>query len=125
MEDDHPLKMSNLDIVWVKTHDETVRMLANACHIVDLTSNLISLGIFEVKGCLYFGRGGVMVIHKGLKVVMKAVEVRLQYIHVGFFCCGSGSNHLQHFHLIFSLGTCGGEGDILFIIEILARVPIF
>ena len=58
-------------LIWIKMHDDIVRILNYVRHLLELKKILISLGTLGSNGCTYKARGGVLRISKGTFVVMK------------------------------------------------------
>ena len=52
-----------------------VRELADVRYVVEIKSNLISLGVLDSCGYKYTGQGGAHTLSKGSLVVMKATKV--------------------------------------------------
>ena len=56
-----------------------VRELTDVRYVLELKSNLISLGVLDSCGYKYIGQGGALTLSKGSLVVMKATKVYSLY----------------------------------------------
>jgi hypothetical protein len=61
--------------IRIRMSDGIVRELTNVRYVLELKSNLISLGVLDSCGYKYTGQGGALTLSKGSLVVMKATKV--------------------------------------------------
>jgi len=73
-------KVTRIGTVKIKTHDGVVRTLSNVRHVPDLKHNLISLRTLESKGCKYSAKGGVIMVSKGSRILLKGLRCGRLYV---------------------------------------------
>ena len=66
-------KFMGTGTIRIKMHDDVERLLQQVRYIPGLKRNLVSLGIWDVKGYSYKPSGEVIRVTKGCLVVMKGV----------------------------------------------------
>ena len=71
MENDVTCNIAGFQVVRIRMHDETVKILKNVQLISDLKKNLLSLGTLDSLGYEYSCEGEVIRVKKGSLVVMQ------------------------------------------------------
>jgi hypothetical protein len=70
-----PCKTVGVGSIRIRMFNGIVRELTDVRYVLELKSNLISLGVLDSCGYKYIGQGGALTLSKGSLVVMKATKV--------------------------------------------------
>jgi hypothetical protein len=70
-----PCRTVGVGSIRIRMFNGIVRELTDVRYVLELKSNLISLGVLDSCGYKYTGQGGALTLSKGSLVVMKATKV--------------------------------------------------
>jgi hypothetical protein len=70
-----PCKIVGVGSIRIRMFEGIVRELTDVRYVLELKSNLISLGVLDSCGYKYTGQGGALTLSKGSLVVMKEKKV--------------------------------------------------
>jgi len=76
--------VTRIGSVKIKTRDGVIITLSNVRHVPDLKCNLISLDTLEFKGCKYLTEGGVLMVLKGSRILLKGLRQGGLYVLQAF-----------------------------------------
>ena len=87
--DNQPCKIAEIDLISLKNHDGSTRVLTDVLYIPKLENNLISLGTLESKGFTIIMQNGILKVVSGALVVMKGIKRNSMYLYQGSTVVGT------------------------------------
>ena len=65
--------------IRMRMFDGEVRTVANVRHVPEVSSNLLSLGALEARGCRFTSANGTLKVRKGSRMVLKGERIANLY----------------------------------------------